>query len=102
MGFLGMFFPFIYAWLPVHEAAICLCSFFDHKLQSSWRKYPFLTYDDYLFLESVNSIIYYVFNYLIIVCLVFMVNKIRHINDDTKIKMECSWIVAWWLVISVI
>lgn len=97
-----MFSPFVYAWLPVHEAAVCLCSFFESKLESSWRKYPFLTNDDFVFLESVNSIIYYVFNYLIILCLVLMVNKIRHINDDTKIKMECSWIVAWWLLISMI
>ncbi len=29
-----------------------------------------------------------------------MVYKIRHINDDTKIKSECAVIVGWWLIIS--
>lgn len=28
LGVLGLFSPFVYAILPVHEADICLCEFF--------------------------------------------------------------------------
>ena len=88
-GFVGIFSPFVYAWLPVNGATMCLCSFYEDKLNSNWRKYPFLTNDDFIFLEYVNVVSYYLINYLFMIGLVFMVKKIRHINDDTKIKMEC-------------
>lgn len=30
-----------------------------------------------------------------------MVYKIRHCNDDTKIKTECAVVVIWWLLLSI-
>jgi hypothetical protein len=35
-----------------------------------------------------------------LLALVLMVYKIRHCNDDTLIKIECSQIVMWWVIIS--
>lgn len=99
MGFLGFFFPLFYAFLPVHEADICLCQFYQSKV-SGWR-YPALTANDFTFLEVVNLISVNLVNIFWMLALIFMVYKIRHINDVTKIKMECSVIVCWWLFLNI-
>jgi hypothetical protein len=100
IGFFGFFFPFFYALLPVHEADICLCSFYADKIKG--KKYPALTTHDFAGLEILNLISTYTVNFMFMIALIWMVYKIRHINDDTKIKSECSLIVFWWLALTVI
>ena len=101
IGFLGLFLPFFYAILPVHSVDICLCSFYYDKINDN-RHYVGLTQNDFVFLEVVNSVVMYGVNFAFLFALIWMVNKIRHINDDTQIKMECSVIVAWWLTLSLL
>jgi hypothetical protein len=45
--------------------------------------------------------VYYIFSTGVLIGFVVMVNKIRHINDDTKIKAECATILALWLILAV-
>lgn len=100
MGFLGFFFPLFYAFLPVHEADICLCNFYSAKVNG--HGYPALTQNDFLFLEVVNLLSQNIVNILWMAALIWLVYKIRHINDATKIKMECSVIVIWWLCLNIL
>ena len=44
---------------------------------------------------------FYATNFLFLSILLFMVYKIRHIEDDTKIKAECATIVGVWLFLSI-
>ena len=32
IGILSMFFPFVYALMPVHESELCICSFY-HQVE---------------------------------------------------------------------
>lgn len=95
---MGFFFPLFYAVLPVHEADICLCSFYHDKLNG--KRYPALSTNDFAFLESINLFSYYFVNFFFMSGLIWMVYKIRHISDNTKIKLECAVIVLWWLTLS--
>jgi hypothetical protein len=52
----------------------------------------------YLGLSIVNVLSFFFFNYFFICALVWMVYKIRHCNDSTKIKTECSVVVGWWII----
>lgn len=101
IGFLGFFMPFFYAILPVHGADICLCQFYNEKI-SHQKHYAALTQNSFTTLYSLNQISLFVVNFVFMVALIAMVNKIRHINDDTKIKMECSIIVAWWMLLNIV
>lgn len=101
IGLLGLLLPFFYAILPVHAADICLCSFYAEKIKDG-RAYVALTQNDFVFLEVLNLLSQLGVNFAFLFALIWMVYKIRHINDDTQIKMECSVIVAWWLTLSIL
>lgn len=53
IGILGCFYPWIYAFVPVHASEICLCSFYYKKV-TDIRNYLFLTNDLYGTLELIN------------------------------------------------
>ena len=82
LGFMGFFLPFFYALLPVHEADICLCAFYDLKVNGN-NAYIALTDNDFLFLQVLNDLSFYGVNFVFIVGLIYMVHEIRHINDST-------------------
>lgn len=98
-GLLGFFFPWVYAFVPVHASEICLCSFYN-KQATGERTYPFLK--DYMLIPllEINQVSFYVVNFLFMLALIWMVNKIRHIHDNTYISRECSVIVFWWMLCS--
>ena len=101
LGFLGFFFPYMYAFVPVHEADLCICSFYN-KLINQNRRYAIMQTDaSFLVLQAINVLSFYSVNFIFLFTLLFMVYKIRHINDDTKIKAECATIVLLWLFISI-
>ena len=52
-------------------------------------------------LYILNMVSLFVINFAFMIALIAMVNTIRHIDDDTKIKMECSVIVGWWVILNV-
>ena len=101
LGFLGFFFPLFYSILPVHEADVCLCQFYSNKLEHD-RHYPALSYDDIGILAGINVYSYYFVEFSFMVGLIYLAYQIRHINDDTKIKVESVMIVAWWLFLGLV
>lgn len=101
LGFMGFFLPFFYAILPVHEADICLCDFYSRKLAGT-NAYVALTNTDFLFLQTVNDLSFYGINYAWSIGLLLMVYQIRHINDSTKIKNECTVIIGFWTFLNII
>ena len=101
LGFLGFFFPYVYAFVPVHEANLCICSFYN-KLINQNRHYAIMQTDaSFAVLQAINVLSFYSVNFIFLFTLLWMVYKIRHINDDTKIKAECATIVLLWLFISI-
>ena len=52
-------------------------------------------------LQAINVLSFYSVNFIFLFTLLWMVYKIRNINDDTKIKAECATIVLLWLFISI-
>jgi hypothetical protein len=48
---------------------------------------------------TINQLTFYFTIYFFLLTMSFMVYKIRHINDCTKIKAECATIVCFWLFI---
>ncbi len=101
IGFMGFIFPFFYALLPVHCADICLCKFYNQKINDG-RHYPALTNNSFDELYILNMVSLFVINFAFMIALIAMVNTIRHIDDDTKIKMECSVIVGWWILLNIV
>jgi len=99
LGVLGCFFPWAYSFIPIHASEICLCSFYS-KQSNGYRNYLFLHDYDFIPLQIINQLSFYLVNFLFLVGLIVMVYTIRHINDNSKIKLECLVIVAWWMLIS--
>lgn len=101
MSIIAVYVPLIYAFMPVHGADICLCGFFMDKLNpNSWREYPALTADSYGWFQVIQLVLYYAMNYAIALFFIFMVYKIRHIRDDTKIALEVTWVGAWMIILA--
>jgi hypothetical protein len=97
---MGLFFPFFYALLPEPLGNICLCKFFVKK--NDGKHYPALTMDSFNSLSALNTTSLLLVNFTFMGALIVMVNTIRHINDDTKIKMECSVIVGWFILLNIL
>ena len=100
LGFFGFFFPLFYSVLPVHEADVCLCQFYQNKIDG--RHYPALSDSDFGILAGINVYSYYIVEFTFMVMLIYLAYQIRHIKDDTKIKIESVTIVAWWLLLGLI
>lgn len=50
-------------------------------------------------MQMLNQLSIYFVNFAFLFALVAMVYRIRHINDNTKIRDECTIVVAWWVFI---
>ena len=98
LGVFGCFFPWVYTVIPVSRSGICLCNFYTLQAIGN-RSFWFLN-DSYLpTMQLVNQLSIYLVNFAFLFALVFMVHKIRHINDNTQIRNECTVVVAWWIFI---
>ena len=101
IGILGCFIPWVYAFVPSHASEICLCSFYSRSINNARKyQYPYLHNSDFYSLLIINQLSFYVVNIIFLVALIFMVYKIRHINDNTFIKNECAIICTWWILCS--
>lgn len=100
VGILALFFPWVNAFLPTHMSDICLCSFYYEKFVTSEHRYPFLEAQDFKYMSEMNLLIIFGSQFFFLTALIQMTYKIRHCNDDTKIKTECAQIVSWWGLIS--
>ena len=102
-GILGLFFPYCYAFLPVHESSICICSFYYDALVENFHYYLFLDREGtYAALTTINILSFYSLNFFFLLALTIMVWRIRKIDDDTMIKSECTTIVILWCFIAAI
>jgi hypothetical protein len=98
-GLLGFFFPWVYAFVPVHASEFCMCSFYVKQANGS-RNYPFLKNYMLAPILEINQLSFYAINFAFMLALIVMAYRIRHINDNTHISKECSVIVLWWMVCS--
>lgn len=101
LGFFGFFVPLFYAILPVHEADVCMCQFYLKEVEHN-HHYPALTKQDLGVLADFNVYSYYLVESTFMLGLIYLANEIRHVNDDTKIKVESVTIVGWWLLLGLI
>ena len=83
---------------------MCLCQFYfnsDYNRQNgSGYQYPLLESYQYSGLELINQLSYFTVNFIFLVALIFMVYRIRHTQDNTRISVECAYICLWWVVCS--
>lgn len=98
-GLLGFFFPWVYAFVPVHASELCMCSFYVKQANGS-RNYPFLNDNMLIPILEINQVSFYIVNFAFMLALIVMAYRIRHIHDNTHISKECSVIVLWWMVCS--
>jgi len=101
VGLLGIFFPWIFAIVPVYASEICLCHFYSQKA-SDPNLYPYLNKSLLTTMQITNVFSFNLMNFFFLYCMIFMVYKIRHINDCTMIKQECTVICVWWTLISTV
>jgi Na+/H+ antiporter NhaB len=103
LGVLGCFFPWLYGFLPVHATEICLCSFYSKQQDPKTRYSPlFLHAEDFNALVIINQLSFYLCNLLFLLLLILMINRIRHINDNSMIKEECAVVCGWWVLCSTV
>ena len=94
---IGMFVPYVYAIIPVHESAVCMCSF----LKSDGNRSPILelhTDNQYYTLQIINIFSYFFVNWAFIVCLIIMGFRIRHIKDNQNMSTELNSCVIIWVI----
>ena len=108
IGILSMYFPFVYALMPVHESELCICSFY-HQVElyesskgAEGRKYEFLNGNDYTVLDTTNNMAFYIVNWIALLAIVGMVFAIRHVTDETLIKRECFYLSGIWVTFSLV
>jgi len=82
----------MYVLIPAHESGMCICNKAFNGL---------ITFKP-LSLQIVNSFMFYGLNWIFLLMLVWMLFKIRHINDKLKIKSEMGYIIATWLLCSIL
>jgi len=51
-------------------------------------------------LRGSNTVSFILVNWCFLMVLLYMIYRIRHIHDDTLIRMECVWIVFIWISLS--
>ena len=61
-----------------------------------------ITTSSFATLSFVNSVAFYVVNWVGLFILCVLVYRIRHTGDDTFLKAECVWIVSLFTVFSIL
>lgn len=102
-GIIGAFFPYFFVFLPVHIMGnLCICNYF-HELACGESYFLFLkSQDSYFVMQFINLFAVYFTTFGFLLVLIFMIYKIRHINDDTLIKKECAYVIGLWIIIGTI
>ena len=91
-GLTSLGVPLMYVLIPAHESGMCICNKAINGL---------ITFKP-LSLQIVISFMFYGLNWIFLLMLVWMLFKIRHINDKLKIKSEMGYIIATWLLCSIL
>ena len=85
-GLLAIFFPVLYAIFPVQESELCVCSFWTMYDNESAAFLIDPTPKAFATLLLVNTISFYVVNFVALLAMVIMVWRIRHTDDDTFLR----------------
>jgi len=94
LGIVGYFVPYIYAFIPVPNSAICFCSLFFKENEDDK-----LFNNNFIVLDGLNIFSFYGINFGFICVLSLMVWRIRKIKDSTLISRECTTIIGVWLIL---
>ena len=101
----GSFFPFVQAFVPVHEADVCICLFYskDHNISGgdpNGRHFPIMSNvgvnGSKLALEVINTFVFYTVNWCFLLVNIIAIYKIRKMKDRLDIRKEMTWAVALW------
>ena len=100
---LSSFFPFVQAFVPVHEADICICLFYSQDWRTpngGSRHFPILsnmeTYKSKNVLKAINTVSFYTVNWCFLLVNIIAIYKIRKMKDRLDIRREMTWAVALW------
>lgn len=102
LGIVGCYFPYVYAMLPGNAVDLCTCSFFEAYVHKTRNFVILNSLKSYPVLQILNSLTTMSWQFCINICLMTMVYKIRHIQDDTLIKFECITIVFLLIFIELV
>jgi len=80
VGIIGLFLPLFYVLVPAHESSQCIC-----KLS------PGLVPIKNFTLLVINTLIFYVVNWVFLLLLCLMLHRIRHIKDKLQISEEMGY-----------
>lgn len=100
-GVIAIFFPYFFAFLPVHMGNICICSYFNNLACGSPHYLIMKSKESFYVLQAINLVAVYIINFAFFVILLFMIYKIRHINDETLVGRECSYVIGLWMFTSI-
>jgi hypothetical protein len=73
LGIMSVFFPLCYALVPAHESGLCLCTLLTSGI---WANILPIRPAAYL---SLNTLMFYGVNWIFLMSIIYMLNKIRHI-----------------------
>ena len=82
VGIIGLFLPLVYALVPAHESGECIC-----YVQQDFSLIPLPK----VLLLTINTLMFYGVNWVFLLLLVLMFNRIRHINDKLQTRDEMRY-----------
>jgi hypothetical protein len=90
LGVIGIFFPLAYAIVPAHESGVCICNIKQAANVVTLFNIPEIA------LQILNTIVFYMVNWVFLLLLIFMFYQIRHIDDKLKTRDEMGILTATW------
>ena len=98
---LGTFWPYMQAFVPVHESDTCVCLFFHQDSNHGGsRHFPIMgNIDDELSLDILtvsNTLTFYAVNWSFLLVNIIAIYRIRKMRDRLDIRLEMTWAVGIW------
>lgn len=86
LGISALFLPLVYALVPAHESGDCICKLgLNHFSLIPVNKDVLLV---------TNTLMFYAVNWVFLLLLCLMLNRIRHIKDKLQIRDEMGYQIA--------
>jgi hypothetical protein len=97
LAVLGIIYPYIYVFVPSYNNGTCLCSFIWDLNNGKQGYVIFKTFESYNVMLVISNLSYYSTQMAIVIFLINMIYKIRHIEDKSCIKRECVIVGVLWV-----
>ena len=97
VGILGCYFPYVFAILATNESDICTCGFFYDKYFEGANYLILQSRQSFPVIQILNSFTTQAFQCVMYTILIVMIYRIRHIKDDTLIKVESLFIIGFMI-----